>query len=311
MPVSRYDLLMRIAIATCRNLPDWEVDDTPLFEAFAARDIDAPAIIWDDPGVEWSTFDACLIRTTWDYQHGKREAFVDWAQRTAAMIPLFNPPLVIRWNTHKFYLRELEQRGAPIIPTIWLEAGSSIDLPAALHEHGWSRAFLKPAIGATARETFRIRGEGDHDDAQAHVDRLLAAGEDMLLQPYLPRVETEGEYSAIIIDGSITHGVRKVPVPGDYRVQDDFGATDEPWTPTADDQATIDTIIDALPFDHDLLYARVDLIRDDAGALRLTELELVEPGSEETEIHGSGIFETGILEIEIVVEIEINTLRPD
>ena len=36
----------------------------------------------------------------------------------------------------------------------------------------------------------------------------------------LERVERDGEVSAIYFDGAFSHGVRKVPVAGDYRVQD-------------------------------------------------------------------------------------------
>ena len=139
----------------------------------------------------------------------------------------------------------------------------------------WDRAFIKPFIGSTSRETLRF----DADDeglsaAQAHLDRLLA-NEGVMIQPYLQRVETEGELSAIFIEGEITHTVRKIPVPGDYRVQDDFGATDEPIT-FGDAELDLARRIMSL-VEGDLLYGRVDFLRDNAGHLCLSELELVEP----------------------------------
>ena len=97
----------------------------------------------------------------------------------------------------------------------------------------------------------------------------------MMLQPYVEQVERDGEWSAIFIDGDYSHGVRKVPVAGDYRVQDDFGATDMPATFTVDELALARSIVEAV--EADLLYARVDFLRDEHGDLRLTELELVEP----------------------------------
>lgn len=132
---------------------------------------------------------------------------------------------------------------------------------------------LKPAVGATARETIRFAAV-DLERAQAHVDRLQPH-EDLLLQPYLKRVEREGELSGIFIGGALSHTVRKVPQAGDYRVQDDFGAHDERHTPCAEEAAMFRLALEAAGAV--TLYARVDVLRDDAGALCLGELELVEP----------------------------------
>lgn len=257
---------MRLALATCSTVPDWEIDDRVFHAALAGRGVDAPQAVWDDPTIDWSTFDAVLIRTTWDYQE-KRDAFVAWAEQLT--VPLYNPAEIVRWNTHKSYLRDLEARGVPIVPTEWLARGTAPDITSLCGSRGWKRAFLKPCVGATARETLRF--EAGDPAAQAHASRLLA-NEDLMLQPYLSRVETEGELSAIFIDGELTHGVRKIPVPGDYRVQDDFGAKD--YLIDFPDVALARRAIDAAG--RRLLYGRADFLIADEG-LRLTELELVEP----------------------------------
>jgi len=265
---------MHIALATCAGLPDWEIDDAPLHAALTARGVTLARPVWDDPSVDWASFDACLIRTTWDYQE-KRDAFIAWAERASAATCLLNPFPVVRWNTHKTYLRDLGERGLPVVPTVWLERGTSADVGALTAAHGWPRAFLKPAVGATAHETLRfVCDEAGLATAQTHVDRLLP-DETMLLQPYLSNVETTGEVSVLFIDGAVSHAVRKVPVPGDYRVQDDFGAHDEPYEASAELLDLARRFVDAV--DHDLLYARTDFLFDDDGAPRLTELELVEP----------------------------------
>ncbi len=222
--------------------------------------------MWDDPSIDWSAFDAVLIRTTWDYQE-KREAFVEWAERLP--VPLYNPADTVRWNTHKSYLRDLESRGVPVVPTEWLERGTRPDIASLCARRGWTRGFLKPCVGATSRETLRF--DAGDPAAQAHADRLLAR-EDLMLQPYLARVETEGELSAIFIDGELTHGVRKVPVAGDYRVQDDFGAKDYPID--FPDVPLARRAVEAAG--RTLLYARADFLVGPHG-LVLTELELVEP----------------------------------
>lgn len=257
---------MRLALATCATVPDWEVDDRVFHVALAARGIDAQQIVWDNPKADWTAFDAVLIRTTWDYQE-KRDAFVAWAE--GLTVPLYNPADIVRWNTHKSYLRDLEACGVPIVPTEWLARGTSPDIASLCVERGWRRAFLKPCVGATARETLRF--EAGEPAAEHHARRLLA-NEDLMLQPYLSSVETEGELSAIFIDGELTHSVRKVPVPGDYRVQDDFGAKD--CAIDFPDVALARRTIDAVG--RTLLYARADFLVADDG-LQLTELELVEP----------------------------------
>lgn len=276
---------MLLALATRSDLPTWEIDDRHLHVALRARGVAFEQPVWDDPGVDWRRFDGVLIRTTWDYQD-KLSAFQAWVQCVAAVTRVWNPAAVVRWNTHKRYLRQLQQHGVPLAPTIWLEAGSTVELASLVREAGWSEGFLKPCVGATARETMRFAADpAGLAVAQAHVDRLLPH-EDLMLQPFLRNVMQRGEWSAIFVDGQIAHCVRKIPVPGDYRVQDDFGARDELYEPSAVERATAQQAMavvqeaggpcpgaDGTP----LLYGRTDFLWADDGACVLTELELVEP----------------------------------
>jgi hypothetical protein len=272
---------MHLALATQDALPDWEVDDLPLLEALADRGATVSRPAWRDRSIDWSRFDGVLIRTTWDY-HEDLDAFLAWVARVSALTRLFNPAPVIAWNTHKSYLHDLHRLGAPVTPTAWLARGVPVDVEALCAEWKWSRGFLKPMVGSTAWETLRFTADPDGlRAAQAHVDRLLP-DEDLMLQPYLDAVEASGELSLIVIDGVPTHGVRKVPMPGDYRVQEEFGARDEPYGFAAGEQALALRIV-GLAEQHlgiapgGLLYARVDFLRDVDGRLNLNELELVEP----------------------------------
>ncbi len=269
---------MLLALATRSDLPDWEVDDRFLHAALTARGVAFERPVWDDPMVDWSRYAAVLIRTTWDYQD-KLPAFLGWVARVAALTHLSNPAAVVRWNTHKHYLRELQQHGVPLAPTRWLDRGSDVDVGALLRELACDEGFLKPCVGATARETLRFKTDAAGlAAAQAHVDRLLVV-EDLILQPFLRAVTVRGEWSAIFVAGRITHCVRKVPVSGDYRVQDDFGAHDEPYAPTATERAAAEHAMQVAAQLHggDLLYGRTDWLWQDDGSCVLTELELVEP----------------------------------
>lgn len=277
---------MRIGLATCANLPSWEIDDRFLHAALREREVELEQPAWTDPGVDWSRFDAVLVRTTWDYQE-QCDAYLAWAERVAACTRLLNPLAVLRWNTHKRYLAELEQLGVRLAPSVWLPGGVRANVASLAAEHAIVRGFFKPQLAANARGTFRFRAD-DHEQlaaAQRHLDHmLLERHEDMLLQPYLDGVESEGELSAIFFDGRFSHGVRKIPVPGDYRVQDDWGATDEPYELDRAGQelcrgvlAALDRVLERLGVERPLLYARIDLLRDHGGELVLNELELVEP----------------------------------
>jgi hypothetical protein len=278
---------MRIALVGCRHVGTWQVgalgddrpwerDDRHLHEALRRRGAEVATPSWDDEGVDWSRYDVAVLRTTWDYHH-HRARFLTWLDRVAASTTVWNPPEVVWWNTHKSYLRALD---VPQPDTEWIGAADVDSLPARLARRPWRTAFLKPAVGATAEGTLRFRVDDDGVAAAvAHARQLLQSVDLVLLQGYLPSVETAGERSAIAFDGRVSHWVRKIPIPGDYKVQDDYGATDEVHVPTPAEEAFVARVL-ALrtgPLTRALPYARVDWLLGDDGAPLLVELELVEP----------------------------------
>ena len=109
-------------------------------------------------------------------------------------------------------------------------------------------------------------------EAADHLSRLVEAG-DTIVQPYAPSVEL-GETSLFFFGGAFSHAVRKVPKPGDYRVQAMHGGSEEVHEPTPDELEVAARAMGLAP--DELVYARVDLI-DVAGQPTLMELELIEP----------------------------------
>ncbi|HWB20089.1 MAG TPA: hypothetical protein VG711_07310, partial [Phycisphaerales bacterium] len=269
----------RIALATCRNLPEWERDDEALHEAFVKRGVEIARPAWDDMNVRWGEFNCVLIRTTWDYTT-RVNAYVAWAERVEHESRLINPSAVVKWNVRKTYLKELAAQGVAIAETVWLEQSEKVDVAEVMERKGWERGFLKPVVGASAKGTMRFRtNEKELAAAQLHVEELLAK-DGAMLQCYVPTVEDVGEFSAIFIDGEMTHSVRKIPMQGDYRVQNDHGGKDEPAELSAEEQATAKRIVKLVSekFDGGVVYARVDFHREEyTGRMLLTELELVEP----------------------------------
>jgi glutathione synthase/RimK-type ligase-like ATP-grasp enzyme len=261
----------RVALATCARLPDLWTDDQVLAAELRRRDlVEVATPAWDDEAADWGGFDLVVIRNTWDYWH-RRDQYVAWADRVAAASTLLNPAPVVRWNTHKGYLRELEAAGVPVVPTAWLAAGGTGDIATLMAERGWADAVVKPAVSAAADDTARTSTVGVVE-AQLLVDRVLAR-RDVMVQPYVEAVDTTGERSLLYVDGALTHAVRRPPYLSTGIEADSVAAE-----PAPDEIEVAEQVLDAVPGGAgQLLYARVDLIRDAAGAPMLMEVELVEP----------------------------------
>jgi len=227
---------------------------------------------WDAAGVAWAAFDAVVVRSAWDY-HLRPAQFLRWVgavERAGTL--LLNPPAVLRWNHHKSYLRDLALRGVETVPTICLPRGEEADLRRLLAARGWSEAVVKPAVSASAHETWRISGTPALVD-QRRLQGLLQTGE-VLVQPLLPEVRSPGEWSLVFFGGAFSHAMLKRPRAGDFRVQEELGGRAEPADPPPHlvEQAARALAAAAAP----CLYARVDGV-ERAGRLVLMELELIEP----------------------------------
>jgi glutathione synthase/RimK-type ligase-like ATP-grasp enzyme len=288
-------MLRRVALVTSREHPELPADDRPLIAELGRLGIAASAQTWDDPSVFWAAFDAIVLRSTWDY-HLRIDAFRRWiAARATEGAALWNPADLLLWNTHKFYLRELEAGGVPIIPTRFVPAPSGgmkvaaesragkvaaesragrnapPDVARILEEEGWTRAVVKPAVSGGAWRTHLV----DRAAASRLPETDPALGtDDILVQQYLPEIESGGEWSLVYIDGAFSHAVRKRPASGDFRVQTELGGTFAAARPDPALVRQADRILAAI--DSPWLYARVDGVAAE-DRLLLMELEVVEP----------------------------------
>lgn len=261
---------MRIALVTYRRLPDLDPDDRPLASVLARRGHEVTAALWDDPALDWGSFDLALLRSTWDYFH-RRDEFLAWAARAAAATRLWNPLDLVRWNSHKSYLVDLRGRGVAVIPTEIVPRGSRLDVRARMAENGWRRAVLKPAVSGDAYRTTLV-DENAIAAGQTEADALVAE-RDAMIQPYFASVEEPGERCLIHIDGRFSHAVRKRShFLGGRHVGPEGIAVE-----AAEDEREAAERALRLAGAEGALYARVDLARDDGGRPCLMELELVEP----------------------------------
>ena len=271
--------LKAVALVTARAARGLDEDDPPLHLALRAAGCEAQSVEWDDAAVDWGAFDVALLRSAWDYAERISE-FLAWVERASRLTRVLNPPAVVRWNTDKHYLARLSAVGVATVPSTFIEPYD--DAPKVVQQfleaQTTAELVIKPAVGAGSRDTQRHR-RTESAAAVAHARRLLAANRSVLLQPYLSRVDRDGETALMFFEGRFSHAIRKGPLlpPGGAATTGLFAPeTITPRVPGADELELAQRVVTAIPFDP-LLYARIDLIRDDEGTPRLLELELTEP----------------------------------
>jgi glutathione synthase/RimK-type ligase-like ATP-grasp enzyme len=255
----------RVALATCAEVAHGDEDHPALAQALAERGVEARPAVWDDAGVDWARFDLVVVRSTWDYAE-RRDAFLAWA---ASLPRVLNELEVLRWNTDKRYLRELERAGVPVVPTRFLERGEPFEAPEG-------RFVVKPAVSAGSRHSASYE-PGEAAEAGRHVGRLHAMGRTVMVQPYLDGIDSHGETALVYLGGAYSHAVRKAPLlrpgqpPGDALYLEEQV---EPADSTQAERSVADAALRLAP--DGLLYARVDLVQDGESPVVL-EIELTEP----------------------------------
>src|SRR3954449_10366035 len=189
-----------VLLASCAQARGLDDDEPLLLAALTDAGATAAAADWADPTVDWAAASTVVVRSTWDYAP-RREEFLAWARRGEVVTPLHNPAAVLAWNTDKRYLAELAAAGLPVVPTTWASAGA--ELPAALGT--WDGdVVVKPAVSAGARDTARF-APSEREAAGAFAARILDGGRVVMVQPYLTRLDGEGEPGLVYLDGAFSH----------------------------------------------------------------------------------------------------------
>ena len=262
---------MKIALLTCEKLPDLNPEDQKIIPALAQHNIESSAVIWSDKTVNWTDFDYLIFRNTWDYFEKETE-FKIWLDHIEKLgIKTLNPIEVIKQNIHKFYLREMEQQGITILPTLFIDKTAHLDLAKRIPSH-WKKAVIKPAFsaGSYLTEVFDVSNSTEIDQQYERI----ALEKELLVQEFMPQIQTLGETSFIFFNKKFSHAVNKKPVEGDFRVQSLFGGIYTLVHPSQDLIQKAQKVVDT--FKEDLLYARVDGILIDQ-ELYLMEVECIEP----------------------------------
>ncbi|HZV84225.1 MAG TPA: transporter [Brevundimonas sp.] len=241
-----------------------------LQQALALAGVTAAPTPWPDHVDDASAltgYPLVLPLLAWGYHRDHALWMKGCATWAEARVPLLNPPSVLGWNSDKNYLGRLAEQGVAIPPTIWIDGPSQADVDAAFDHLGAEEIVVKPRVSGGAWKTLRLRrGEAMTDAPEGPA----------MIQPYLPTIESEGETSLLFFGGELSHVVNKQPVPGEFRVQVQYGGgytalAEPPAGALALARSTLAAIRE------DLLYARIDMARGSDGGWLLMEAELIEP----------------------------------
>ena len=243
-----------------------------LKSAFESQGLKVDITYWDNPSYEWQQTKSVLFRTVWDYFE-RFDEFWDWLEQVKTKTRLINSYELIKWNIDKHYLRDLKNNGIQVVPTYFADRGNNISLQEIANLNDWKHIVIKPAISASAFNTYKITN--DEIEQKEQLFHELLQTHDMLVQPFFPTISELGEASLMVFGGKFTHAILKKAKAGDFRVQDDFGGTVHDYNPTQEEIKFAEKVFQSctsLP-----IYGRVDIVWDSNKHIYLSELEIIEP----------------------------------
>lgn len=261
--------MRKICFLSMDSLAGYVSDDTLAIEPLNELGWQVETVSWRNVRVDWNDFAAVIIRTAWDYQKSPLEFIKVLQKIDSSKARLANPLAIVRWNLSKLYLRELERNGIKIVPTIWAEKRPDReDFQNWLEYFQTDELVIKPIVSATAEFTYRQRAFSPELSE-------IFTNKPFMVQPLMPEIITEGEFSLFYFSGSYSHAILKTPRDGDFRVQEEHGGIIHPIVPTAKLQQAAQKVLDFIK--PAPLYARIDFVRDSEDDFCLMELELIEP----------------------------------
>jgi glutathione synthase/RimK-type ligase-like ATP-grasp enzyme len=264
--------MRKCAFLTLQDRGNFVIDDELAVEPLERLGWRVSILSWRQQDLPWSAFDLVVIRSTWDYWNDV-PGFLDVLARINRQTRLANPLSLVHWNLAKTYLRDLAGKGVGVVPTLWLDRLSAVDLERHAAQLGVDQMVVKPVIGANGEDAYRL----DRGEDRERLRRIATRFRDRacMLQPFMENVLDEGEYSLFYFGGSFSHAILKTPVAGEFRSQEERGADICSVAPEEGlhlKAAQALAAVSPTP-----LYARIDLVRNAASGFDVMELELIEP----------------------------------
>lgn len=266
---------MKIAIVSYKKEEKFALgvsndEDMDLIDFLTRKGLNVVLSIWTDENVDWSGFDVAIIKSPWDY-HNHLKEFLVWLDKIDSLgVKVLNPPEVIKWNSHKSYLKDIIQTGLPVIPAEYLEKGSAFD-SRFFDLFNTETLVVKPCISAGAQNTMTVNKY--NLKKRMEEIRLLLQERDYMVQPFVEEIKN-GEWSFLFFNGKYSHCSLKTPKQGDFRVQHYHGGSISYPRPNPIHIEQAGAYLRTLS--QPTLYARVDGVVIN-NSFELMELELIEP----------------------------------
>jgi len=249
-----------------------ESEDDKLLNFLQEKGLNTEKVIWNDQQVNWEDYSLAILKSPWDYFDLIEEFYIWLDELEEKKVKLLNPIEVVRWNANKQYLQEIEAAGLKITPSFFIQNKESVNLEHFFEKFNTNKLIVKPCVSGGAKNTFKVTVDNVTEVNQKL--NLLIQEEDFIIQPFLPEILENGEWSFIFFNGAYSHSLIKQAKPGDFRVQPAHGGSVHPQKPSEDLIAIAERYVTL--FAKNCLYARVDGTFVN-GEFLLMELELIEP----------------------------------
>lgn len=264
--------MKQCAILTMDKFDEFGVYDNLLDSPMADCGWQTSHISWREKNMDWGQFDAVIIRSTWDYQDDADLFMKVLLEIENSGTVLLNSLKIAQWNINKNYLKEVEQKGAKIIPTIWLDNFDFSLLAGYFDYFKTEQLVIKPTVSANSDNTFWLKKDTYVENKELLETSLVER--QLMVQPFIPAIVEEGEYSLFYFAGAYSHCILKTPKKGDFRVQEEHGGILKSINPSKELISAAQIALKTVP--EKVLYARIDLVsyKDE---FHLMEIELIEP----------------------------------
>jgi len=249
-----------------------ESEDDKLLNFLQEKGLNIEKVIWNDKHIKWEDYSLDILKSPWDYFDLIEEFYIWLDQLEAKKVKLLNPIEVVRWNANKQYLQEIEAAGLKITPSFFIQNKESVNLEHFFEKFNTNKLIVKPCVSGGAKNTFKVTV--DNVTKVNQKINLLIQDEDFIIQPFLPEILENGEWSFVFFNGTYSHSLIKQAKPGDFRVQPAHGGSVHPQKPNEELIVIAKQYVTL--FAKDCLYARVDGTFVN-GEFLLMELELIEP----------------------------------
>lgn len=264
--------MKKCAFLTLDETGDFVIDDEHAIQPLSELGWLVSTVSWRQTLRPWSDFDIVIIRSTWDYWN-EVPVFLDTLERINRETRLANRMELVYWNLAKTYMRDLQKKGIGIVPTLWADSLNANFFANYQDQLGVNEIVVKPVVGANGQDAFRVSPGDTAERLESIAARFRKR--DCMIQPFMPNIINEGEYSLFFFGGQYSHAILKIPAKSEFRSQEEHGAEIRSITP--EEKLLLRARQAMATLTPPPLYARIDFIRDAVDDFLVMELELIEP----------------------------------